>query len=208
MEIDYSLYLVTDRSLLKGASLKKAVEEAILGGVTVVQVREKDVSTREFYEVALEVKQVTDYYKIPLIINDRIDIAQAVDAEGVHLGQSDMPLLLARRILGGSKHIGISAETLEQALEAERNGADCIGVGAVFYTGSKKDINRPLELGGLKEICSQIRIPKVAIGGINASNLKSVIQAGANGAAVISAILAQQDVRSAAAELKTCFADR
>jgi len=202
LEIDYSLYLVTDRSILSGIPLERAVEEAIIGGVTVVQIREKDLSTLEFYQIAVAVKKVTDSYNIPLFINDRIDIAQAIDADGVHLGQKDMSLEVARKILGKGKLIGISAESLEQAVEAEKNGADYIGVGAVFYTGSKKDINEPIELKGLSEICNKIKIPKVAIGGINSSNIKSILLAGADGAAVISAILGEENIAEAARNFK------
>jgi thiamine-phosphate pyrophosphorylase len=199
--IDYSLYLVTDRSFLGNMSLAKAVEAAIKGGVTAVQIREKDISTRTFYDIALSIKKVTNYYKIPLFINDRIDIAMAVDAEGVHLGQSDMKLEIAREILGTKKIIGISAQNISEAIEAEKHGADYIGVGAVFYTSTKNDINKPIELNGLRLICNQIKIPKIAIGGINSSNLKNVISAGANGAAVISAILGEKDIEATAARL-------
>ncbi|MHB8155781.1 MAG: thiamine phosphate synthase [Desulfocucumaceae bacterium] len=202
MAVDYRLYLVTDRAILGKTSLKKAVEEAIEGGVTVVQLREKELSTRKFYETALEVRQVTDYYRVPLFINDRVDIALAVDADGVHLGQQDMDLEVARRILGHNKLIGISVENLEQALLAEKQQADYIGVGAVFYTDSKNDINKPIELEGLSRICREIKIPKVAIGGICALNIQGVMLAGASGAAVISAILGQKDIRGAASKLK------
>lgn len=205
MGIDYSLYLVTDRCFLKDVSLKKAVEEAILGGTTFVQLREKDISSRDFYSYAKEVKEVTDYYKIPFVINDRIDIAQAVDADGVHLGQSDISLGVARKILGENKIIGISTESLSQAIDAEKNGADYIGVGTVFYTGTKKDINEPIGLDGLREICSKISIPKVAIGGINENNLKEVAKTGVDGVAVISAILGKNDIKEASKLLKELF---
>ncbi|MDP4144232.1 MAG: thiamine phosphate synthase [Bacillota bacterium] len=202
MNIDYKLYLVTDRNFLKGIELKEAVEQAILGGVGIVQIREKDVSTREFYNVAKEVKAVTDYYKVPLIINDRIDIAQAIDAAGVHLGQKDMPLSIARQILGKDKIIGISTGTPELALEAQNNGADYVGIGTVFFTGTKKDINTPIGIQGLKEIVDAINIPCVGIGGINKDNIKQVLETGVSGAAVISAILGQPDIRAAAEALK------
>jgi thiamine-phosphate pyrophosphorylase len=201
IEIDYSLYLVTDRSFLDNMSLAKAVEAAIKGGVTAIQIREKDISTRAFYDIALSIKKVANYYKIPLFINDRIDIAMAVDAEGVHLGQSDMKLEIARKILGNKKIIGISAQNISEAIDAEKHGADYIGVGAVFYTNTKNDINKPIELKGLRSICNQVKIPAVAIGGINSSNIKDVISAGANGAAVISAILGEKDIEAAAAGL-------
>lgn len=201
MDINYGLYLITDRRFLKGRELKKVVEDAILGGVSIVQVREKDVSTREFYNVALEVKKVTDYYKVPIIINDRLDIAQAINAQGVHLGQKDMELSIARKLLGQDKIIGISVGTVKEALEAEKNGADYLGIGTVFPTGSKKDIANLIGLNGLKEIKNNIRIPSVAIGGINKDNFKEVIGAGVQGISVISAILKEEDVKKAAKNL-------
>jgi thiamine-phosphate pyrophosphorylase len=202
MAVDYSLYLITDRSFLKGRSLKSVVGEAIIGGTTIVQVREKNISTREFYKVAMEVKEVTDYYKVPLIINDRIDIAQAINADGVHLGQDDMPLTIARRILGEDKIIGISAGTLNEALEAQRDGADYLGIGAIFYTGTKKDIDTPIGIEYLKHIYDNIKIPAVAIGGINETNFKEVLSTGVDGISVISAILGKEDVTAAAKILK------
>ncbi len=200
---NYSLYLVTDRRFLKGRPLKKVVEDSIKGGVTIVQVREKDVSTREFYKVALEVKEITDKYNVPLIINDRIDIAQAVDAAGVHLGQDDMSLKLARNILGKDKIIGISVGTIEEAREAEKDGADYVGIGAIFFTGSKKDIDTPIGISGLNEIVKNINIPSVAIGGVNRENLSEVMKTGTNGAAVISAILGYDDIEKASKELSS-----
>jgi thiamine-phosphate pyrophosphorylase len=202
MSIDYSLYLVTDRSFLNNKSIKDAVEEAIKGGVTIVQVREKGVSSREFYKVALEVKEITDKYKIPLIINDRIDIAQAVDASGVHLGQSDLPLKLARDILGKDKIIGISVGNAKEAKEAEADGADYVGIGTIFFTGTKKDIKTPIGIEGLTEIVKSIGIPSVAIGGINEENAKDVLSSGTDGVAVISAILGKEDIRKAAEEFR------
>ncbi|MDF2503935.1 MAG: thiamine-phosphate pyrophosphorylase [Clostridium sp.] len=200
---NYSLYLVTDRRFLKGRPLKKVVEDSIKGGVTIVQVREKDVSTREFYKVALEVKEITDKYNVPLIINDRIDIAQAVDAAGVHLGQDDMSLKLARNILGKDKIIGISVGTIEEARKAEKDGADYVGIGAIFFTGSKKDIDTPIGISGLNEIVKNINIPSVAIGGVNRENLSEVMKTGTNGAAVISAILGYDDIEKASKELSS-----
>jgi thiamine-phosphate pyrophosphorylase len=202
MALDYSLYLITDRSFLKGRSIKTVVQESILGGTTMVQVREKNISTREFYKVAMEVKEVTDYYKVPLIINDRIDIAQAINADGVHLGQEDMPLTMARKILGKDKIIGISAGTLEEALDAQGDGADYLGIGAIFYTGTKKDIDTPIGFEGLKNIYKNINIPAVAIGGINETNFKDVLATGVDGISVISAILGKEDIKAAARMLK------
>jgi thiamine-phosphate pyrophosphorylase len=195
------LYLITDRRFLRGRSLNDAVEAAILGGVTIVQVREKDISSRQFYEISRSVKQVTDYYNIPLIINDRIDVAQAVDAAGVHLGQSDLHMLDARKILGQGKIIGISAGNTAEAAEAESNGADYVGIGAVYPTGSKSDADEPIGLGGLRNVVSSITIPSVAIGGINSGNARDILGAGVNGISVISAILDKEDIRKAAEHL-------
>ncbi|APQ77241.1 thiamine phosphate synthase [Clostridium botulinum] len=197
MEINYELYLITDRRFLKGRQLKKVVEDAILGGVTIVQVREKDVSTREFYNVAKEVKEVTDYYKVPIIINDRLDIAQAIDANGVHLGQKDMHLNIAREILGKDKIIGISVGNVKEALEAQNNGADYLGIGTIFPTGSKKDVDAIIGIDGLSKIKDSISIPSVAIGGINKTNFKDVLKTGIEGISVISAILDEDDIKLA-----------
>lgn len=201
MDINYKLYLVTDRRFLKDKTLKDAVEEAILGGVTLVQIREKYSSTREFFEIAVDVKKVTSYYKIPLIINDRIDIAQAIDADGVHLGQTDMPLLKAREILGKNKIIGISSGSIQEALDAEKGGADYLGIGTVFNTGTKKDTKHPLGIEGLKKIYDSISIPAVAIGGINQRNFNDILSTGVDGISVVSAILNTSDIKTAAENL-------
>lgn len=201
MGIDYSLYLVTDRRFIGSKPLKKAVEEAILGGATLVQIREKTASSREFYKIALEVKEITQYYKIPIIINDRIDIAQAVDADGVHLGQSDIPLNTARKILGKNKIIGISVGNIKEAIDAEQGCADYLGIGSIFNTGTKKDIDAPIGINGLSKIYKNIHIPAVAIGGINQDNFKDVLSTGIDGIAVVSAILGNKDITSAAKHL-------
>ncbi|APH13255.1 thiamine-phosphate diphosphorylase [Clostridium sporogenes] len=201
MEINYELYLITDRRFLRGRQLKKVVEDAILGGVTIVQVREKDVSTREFYNIAKEVKEVTDHYKVPIIINDRLDIAQAIDAHGVHLGQKDMHLNIARKILGKDKIIGISVGNVKEALEAENNGADYLGIGTIFPTGSKKDVKEIIGIDGLSKIKNKISIPSVAIGGINKANFRDVLNTGIEGISVISAILDEDDIKLAANNL-------
>lgn len=201
MEINYELYLITDRRFLKGRKLKKVIEDAILGGVTIVQVREKDISTREFFKVAKEVKEVTDYYKVPIIINDRLDIAQAIDADGVHLGQKDMPLNIARKILGKDKLIGISVGNVKEALEAKNNGADYLGIGTIFPTGSKKDVDAIIGIDGLSQVKNSISIPSVAIGGINKTNFKDVLKTGIEGISVISAILDEDNVKLAANNL-------
>ncbi|EKO1913363.1 thiamine phosphate synthase [Clostridium botulinum] len=201
MDLNYELYLITDRRFLKGRELKRVIEDAILGGVTIVQVREKDVSTREFYNVAKEVKEVTDHYKVPIIINDRLDIAQAINAHGVHLGQKDMQLNIARRILGKDKIIGISVGNIKEALEAENNGADYLGIGTIFPTGSKKDVDAIIGIDGLSKIKNNISIPSVAIGGINKTNFKDVLNTGIEGISVISAILDEDDINIAANNL-------
>ncbi|WP_024614511.1 thiamine phosphate synthase [Clostridium sp. Ade.TY] len=195
--IDYKLYLVTDRNILKNTDICTAVEDAIKGGVTVVQIREKDIKTLDFYNVAKKIKGVTDKYNIPLIINDRIDIALAINTDGVHLGQDDMPCSIARRILGKDKIIGISASTLEEALKAEKDGADYIGVGAIFSTNTKKDAD-DVSIETLKEIKRKVSIPVVAIGGINRENVTLLKETNIDGVAVISDILGREDIYTSA----------
>ncbi len=200
-QIDYTLYLCTDRDIMKSDSLEGAVERALAGGCTVVQLREKNCSSLEFYNLAVRIKKITDGYDVPLIINDRIDICLAADADGVHLGQSDIPCAAARRIMGGGKIIGVSAAHVEEAVKAESDGADYLGVGAVFSTSTKKD-TRPVEIGTLKEIRDKVGIPIVAIGGINKENIKSLYGCGLDGAAAVSAILGKEDITAAAKEMK------
>lgn len=199
--IDYSLYLVTDRDLLKGRELTKVIEEAILGGTSIVQLREKYASSLEFYEIAKEVKKITDKYNVPLIINDRIDIALAIDASGVHLGQSDIPCSIARKILPQGKIIGVSAHNLNEAEKALKDGADYLGCGAVFNTSTKKDVTT-LSYEGLKEITDNINIPIVAIGGINENNIITLKGSGINGVAVVSSIIGKENVKGASEKLK------
>lgn len=202
--VDYTLYLVTDRELLQGRSLEKAVEEAILGGVTLVQLREKDIDTRDFYNIALKIKAITSKYNVPLIINDRIDIALAVDADGVHVGQSDMEAKIVRKLIGEEKIIGVSARNLDEAIEAEKQGADYLGVGAVFGTTTKKDAkNVPID--ELKRIKSRVSIPVVAIGGISKENVSLLKDTGIEGISVISAILAEENIKEASKKLKDLF---
>jgi thiamine-phosphate pyrophosphorylase len=198
--IDYTLYLVTDRRWLGERRLADAVKEAIEGGVTMVQLREKEMSSRAFLETALAVKEVTDRYGIPLVINDRIDIAYACNADGIHLGADDLSIFVAREILGADKIVGASAATLEEALALEAEGADYLGVGAVFPTGTKSDADH-VTLEQLARIKSAVRIPVVAIGGIDAEKVDSVMKTGVDGVAVVSAIMAQKDVRAAASRL-------
>jgi len=196
-KIDYSLYLVTDRDVLKGRDLILSVEAAILGGVTLIQLREKDISSLEFYNIAVKVKELTDKYSIPLIINDRVDVAIAIDAAGVHLGQSDFPCDVARKIMGTNKIVGISTGTLAEAILAEKQGADYVGVGAVFPTGTKLDAE-VVSINVLKDIKQAIKIPVVAIGGINEKNYNLLKNTGIDGIAIISAILGKDNIKEAA----------
>jgi thiamine-phosphate pyrophosphorylase len=200
--IDYSLYLVTDRGLSRGRTTIQIVEAALRGGVTCVQLREKACSTREFITQALSIKDHLKGHNVPLIINDRVDIALAVNADGVHLGQSDMPIETAKAILKDSMIIGISAESLKNAVQAEKDGADYIGVGSIYATSTKTDTASPLGLEGLREIRRSVKIPLVGIGGLNRENAGEVINNGADGVAVVSAIVAADDPEKAARELK------
>lgn len=198
---DYSLYLVTDRNCIGSRSLESCVEDAIRGGATIVQLREKTASSREFYNIALALKELTRAYGVPLVINDRLDIALAVDADGLHLGQDDLPLNVARRYFGRDKVIGISVSSLEEAVLAEKQGADYLGAGAIFPTGTKKDA-RLVSLKELKRIKEAVSIPVVAIGGINAANAREIMETGIDGLAVVSAILASKDITKAAEILR------
>jgi thiamine-phosphate pyrophosphorylase len=201
--IDYTLYLVTDRDLFPGIRLAETVEQAIRGGVTIVQLREKKASSRDFYMAAAEIKKITDCCRVPLIINDRLDIALAVDAAGVHVGQDDLPARAARNVLSGrGKILGVSAATVAEALQAQADGADYIGAGSVFTTGTKKDV-RPLLREELKKMKQAVNIPVVAIGGINAGNVLLLQGTGIDGIAVVSAILGSDDARKAAADLRS-----
>ncbi len=199
--IDYSLYLVTDSGLSRGRTTQHIVEAALRGGVTCVQLREKTCSTREFIIQALSIKDHLKRHNVPLIINDRIDIAQAVNADGVHLGQSDIPIEMAKAILKDSMIIGISAESLKDAVQAEKDGADYIGVSPIYATPTKTDSAPPLGLEGLREMRKSVKIPLVGIGGLNRENAGEVIKNGADGVAVVSAIVAANDPEKAAREL-------
>jgi len=202
--VNYKLYLVTDRDILKGRDISAAVEEAIKGGVTVVQLREKSISSLEFYNIAVEVKKVTDKYNVPLIINDRLDIALSVDAAGIHVGQGDMPAPITRNLVGQNKVLGVSVATVEEAKKAEADGADYIGVGAMFPTSTKDDA-RAVSIEVLKEIKDSVNIPVVAIGGINSKNLSLLKPSKIDGIAVVSEILGKEDVRGAAEILSAAF---
>lgn len=198
MPVDYSVYLVTDRSILGHRDLFKAVEEAIRGGATLLQLREKAISSRAFYELAVQLKKLVHSYNVPLIINDRLDIALAVDADGLHIGQDDLPLDIARKIMGSDKIIGYSVSNLEQAQYGEKNGADYLGAGPVYATGSKADAGMPIGPQNLKTIKDSVSIPVVAIGGVGVANITEVRQAGVDGLSVISAILGSKDIAGAA----------
>lgn len=194
------LYAITDRIWLKGKKLSEAVREAILGGATFIQLREKNSGYNEFLKIAQEIKEVTDKYKIPFVINDNVDIAVAVGADGAHIGQSDEELKSAREKLGPDKIIGVSAGTIKEAVEADKGGADYIGVGSVFTTSTKQDA-KSVSIETLKEICKTVNIPVVAIGGISADNVLRLAGTGIDGISVISAIFAREDIKDAASEL-------
>jgi thiamine-phosphate pyrophosphorylase len=203
-KIDYTLYLVTDRELMSSATIEESVFESVKGGSTVVQLREKNTSSREFYQLAERVHEITKAANVPLIINDRIDIALAVGAEGVHIGQSDLPCEIVRKIVGEDMIIGVSASNLTEAKTAVNAGADYLGVGAMYATGTKTDANLT-SLQELKLIRENVKIPIVVIGGINKSTIPNFKGMGIDGIAVVSAIVAQKDVATAAAEIKKLF---
>ena len=195
------LYAVTDRAWLGGETLYEQVEKAIKGGVTFIQLREKNLDEESFLSEALEIQKLCRKYNIPFIINDNVEIARKINADGVHVGQSDMKAGNVRAILGEDKILGVSAQTVEQALLAEKEGADYLGVGAVFPTGSKLDAD-DVSFKTLREICTAVSIPVVAIGGIGAGNVSKLENSGISGIAVISAIFAAVDIESATKNLK------
>ena len=198
--IDYSLYLCTDRRLMTSPTIEASAESALRGGTTVIQLREKDCSSREFYELGLRVKKITERYNAPLIINDRVDIALAVGAAGVHVGQGDLPCKVVREIVGPDMIVGVSAATIDEAVQAEQDGADYLGVGAMYATATKTD-TRPVSMEELLKIRAAVKIPIVVIGGINKQTLGNFKGTGVNGLAVVSAIVAQPDPEAAAREL-------
>lgn len=195
------LYAVTDRSWLGESTLEHQVEEAIRGGATFVQLREKQLDREAFYQEALSIGKLCRTYRVPFVLDDDVELALESGADGVHIGQSDMALLEARKRLGPEKIIGVSARTLEEALEAEKNGADYLGVGAVFSTSTKLDAV-DVSLETLGEICGSVSIPVVAIGGIKAENLPELSGTGIAGVAVVSAIFGALNIREAAARLR------
>lgn len=201
--LDLSLYLVTDKSDDVEKFLK-TIEEAIKGGASVVQIREKTADTLDFYNLALKVKEITEKHDVPLIINDRVDVALAVDAEGVHVGQSDMPCDVTRALVGPDKIVGVSAATIEEARKAESDGADYIGTGAVFPTATKDDAPK-ITKKDLKEIVESISIPVVAIGGITLNNAHELNDTGIAGLSVVSAIMSSENPKKSSEELLKIF---
>ena len=200
-QTDYSVYLCTDRDLMSTQTLEEAVEEAIKGGATVIQLREKNCSSKEFYETAVSIKKITEKYNVPLIINDRVDIALAVDAEGVHVGQSDLPAKVVRKIIGKDKIVGVSARSQELAMKAYEDGADYLRVGAMYATSTKKDA-KVITKEELAKIRSSVPIPIVVIGGVNENNVSDFKGTGIDGVAVVSAIIGKPDIEEAARNLK------
>jgi len=198
---NWKLCLVADANFTAGKDLPSLTLKAIKAGASIVQLRAKNLDAGEFLDLAFRIAKRIDPYNIPFIINDKVDIAQACKADGVHLGQKDMPLSQAREILGNDKIIGISVNTVKQALKAEKGGADYLGASPLFYTDSKKDLDLELGLKGLQEMRKQVKIPILAIGGINSANASEVMAAGADGIAVISAILGADDISRATQKL-------
>jgi thiamine-phosphate pyrophosphorylase len=196
--VDYTLYLVTDAGLSRGRTLLQVVGAALRGGVTVVQYREKSATTRRMIEEARELRKLCASAGVPFIVNDRVDVALAVDADGVHVGQDDMPAALVRRLIGDKKILGVSAGDPEEARRAVADGADYIGASPVFATPTKPDAPPPMGTEGLRRLARAVSIPVVAIGGMNAENAPSIMAAGASGIAVVSAIVAADDVERAA----------
>jgi len=200
--LDPSLYLVTDRGLSLGRSLEWVVEKAVKGGTTLVQLREKDLDTRPFIESALYMKKILDRYGVPLLINDRVDVALAVGADGVHLGRHDMSYEMARKILGRDAIIGLSVETYQQAEQVSRLEADYIAISPVYTTPTKEELTQELGLEGVRHITGICPQPAVGIGSIKTHNAADVIQAGADGIAVVSGICSADDPEQAARELR------
>jgi thiamine-phosphate pyrophosphorylase len=200
--VNYSLYLVTDSALARGRPLLDVVRAAVDGGVTCVQVREKGLSSRAYVERLLSVRPLLRERGIPLFVNDRVDVALAVGADGIHLGQTDLPLAMARSVAAGRLLIGVSSESVQDAVDAERGGADYVSVSPVFSTPTKTDTAPALGLDGVRAVRRAVRVPVVAIGGIGATNAADVIRAGADGVCVVSAIVSAPDPRAAAASLR------
>lgn len=194
------LYAITDRTWLNGRTLEDVVKQSLMGGVDIIQLREKNLDFNSFLDSAIKIKKLTEKYGVPLIINDNVEVCIKSNANGVHIGQGDMPLSKARNILGNDKIIGVTAKTIEQAQKAQLNGADYIGVGAMFGSTTKKDAI-PLSFNQLADIRKSVTIPIVAIGGINADNINQFANTNVDGIAVVSAIYGQNDIKSATENL-------
>lgn len=199
--VDFSLYLITDRRQTGTRSLLESVEEALAGGVKAVQLREKDLTSRELYELAFEMKKLTSKYGARLLINDRIDIVLAVDADGVHLGSNSIPIYRARKLLGKDRLIGVSCHNQVNAITAQEKGADFITFGPIFYTASKARYGKPVGIDRLESVAHLLTIPVFALGGVNQANTREVLAAGAAGISLISAIIAADQPRQAARTL-------
>ncbi|MGM1034103.1 MAG: thiamine phosphate synthase [Bacillota bacterium] len=204
-QIDLSLYLVTEESIAI-EELTRIIAESVSGGVSIVQLREKNNSSLSFYKKASALKQLLNGLSIPLVINDRVDIALAVGADGIHIGQDDLPLPVVKKMVPEDMIVGVSVSTLEEALEAERNGADYIGVGSVFPTKTKQDATL-MALEDLGEICRGVSIPAVAIGGITADNMSALSNSGLSGTAVVSAIMNSDNPKTASESLLKIIKD-
>lgn len=194
------LYLVTDRKWLNGRKLTDDLEKAILGGVTTIQLREKNLSNEEFISIAKEVKKVCQKYHIPLIINDNLEVALATNSDGIHIGQNDIPASIVRKQIGPDKILGVSVHNLKEAFQAKIDGADYVGVGAIFSTETKNDATN-VTLDSLKKICDNINLPVVAIGGINLDNISKLKDINIAGIAVVSAIMNADDITAASGQL-------
>lgn len=201
MKVDYSLYVCTDRDLMSSPSIEESVTLALKGGAGVIQLREKDISGRKFYEEALSLLSITKRYGVPLLINDRVDIALAVDADGVHVGQSDIPAKVVRHMIGDGKILGVSASNLEEAVRAENDGADYIGLGAVIPTGTKDDAEI-VKFDEIRKIRDKVHIPIVIIGGLNEKTIGRFKGMDLDGIAVVSAVVASKDPEKSARDLK------
>lgn len=205
-KFDLSVYLVTDRHCLRGRDFYAAIEEALKAGVTLLQLREKDASFQELLEEGRKVQALCRKYQVPFLIDDQVEVARALDADGVHLGQEDEAIERARAVLDREKIIGISAHNVEEALEAQRKGADYLGVGALYPTGSKKDAS-VLAPGVFRQVVEAVRIPVVGIGGIHEAQYGQVLDQGAAGCAMISGILVADDITATVKRLKVQAAE-
>lgn len=208
MNLDFDLYVVTDRQLTSGRSLRWVVEAALQGGARAFQLREKDLPPRELYPLALEMRQLTQTYGARLLINDRVDVALAVNADGVHLTTTSLPASIARRVLGPEPLIGVSTHTLAEAQAAAEEGADFLVFGPVFFTPSKAPYGQPVGLDALRAVRAAVKLPMLAIGGVKKANIDQVVAAGADGIAVISAIIGADDPTAASQELLATLRSR